>query len=282
MTMTSDALTPGQPVTLIDGVRRLVAPNPGMMTGPGTNTYLIGNDELAVIDPGPAIDQHVDAILVAAADAPIRWILATHTHSDHSPAVAALKAQTGAEVWGLPAPVGYHQDSTFAPTHLPADGERLTVDTQTLRVIHTPGHASNHLCFFIEETGWLFTGDHIINGSTVVIDPPDGSMSDYLASLSRLAELPLTAIAGGHGEVLDTPQEAIRALIEHRLAREARVLNALEAGRAQSSADLVAASYPGLAPALHRLAERSLLAHLIKLGEDGAALERSDGWVRTG
>ena len=276
-----NSLTPGQPVTLIDGVRRLVAPNPGMMTGPGTNTYLIGNDELAVIDPGPAIDQHVDAILAAAADAPIRWILATHTHSDHSPAVVALKAQTGAEVWGLPAPEGPHQDQTFAPDHRPTDGESLTVGDRSLRVIHTPGHASNHLCFLLEDSGWLFTGDHIINGSTVVIDPPDGSMSAYLDSLMRLAAIPLTAIAGGHGEVLEAPQEAIKALIGHRLDRERRVLNALDVERAQSSADLVAASYPGLAPALHRLAERSLLAHLIKLGEDGAAIQCEGGWVRS-
>ncbi len=277
----SDALTPGRPVGLTDGVCRLLAPNPGMMTGPGTNTYLIGSDALAVIDPGPAIDQHVEAILAAAADAPIRWILATHTHSDHSPAVAALKAATGAEVWGLPAPEGPHQDPSFAPDHLPADGECLTVGAQTLRIIHTPGHASNHLCIFLEPSGWLFTGDHVINGSTVVIDPPDGSMSAYLKSLSRLAELPLTAIAGGHGEVLHAPLDAINALIEHRLDRESRVLNALDSSRPQSSADLVKASYPGLAPALHRLAERSLLAHLIKLSEDGAAQQRKDGWIRS-
>lgn len=275
----NEALAPGRVTTLADGIRRLVAPNPGLMTGPGTNTYLLGINAVAVIDPGPAIGRHIDAILRAAGAGAIRWILATHTHSDHSPAVAELKERTDAEVWGLPAPPGVHQDASFAPERRPGDGDRLTTDEFELTALKTPGHASNHLCFLLRESGWLFTGDHVINGSTVVIDPPDGSMSAYLASLERLAMLEPAFIAGGHGEVIDQPVTAIEALLAHRMTREAKVRDALDASRGQTLAELVTVVYQEIHPGLHRLAERSLLAHLIKLKEDGEAAEDAGRWV---
>lgn len=272
----SERLAPGHAVDIAPGIRRVVAPNPGMMTGPGTNSYLVGDGDIAVIDPGPAIDAHIDTLYDLAGDR-VRWILVTHTHSDHSPAVRALAARTAAAVWGLPAPPGQHQDASFAPTHRPADGERLQIGDTSLEVLHTPGHASNHLCFLHRPTRMLFTGDHIINGSTVVIDPPDGSMGDYLNALERLAGLDVAAIAGGHGEVIDDPAAAIAELIRHRLAREDRVRSALTERPGSLPAELVAAAYPGLDERLHRLAERSLLAHLIKLGEDGEAVAADDG-----
>ncbi|MDZ7645058.1 MAG: MBL fold metallo-hydrolase [Woeseiaceae bacterium] len=195
------ALTPGVPRTVAAGVVRLVAPNPGLMTGPGTNTYILGDADKLVIDPGPAIPAHIDAICEAAGTA-IRRILVTHTHPDHSPAARQLAARTGALLLGQAAPAGRHQDQSFVPHRTLADGETLDVDDSSLKVLHTPGHASNHLCYLRESDGLLFTGDHVINGSTVVIDPPDGNMSDYLASLARLRKLPLVTIAPGHGELL--------------------------------------------------------------------------------
>lgn len=273
----SDRLQPGRLVELADGVRRLVAPNPGLMTGPGTNTYILGERERAVLDPGPAIDTHVAAILEATAGA-LRWILVTHTHTDHSPAARLLAAQTGAELVGRPAPGGEHQDPTFRPTHVPADGEVIAAPDFALEVVATPGHASNHLCYRHPALKWLFTGDHIINGSTVVIDPPDGNMRDYLQSLRRLRDLELTAIAPGHGELIAEPYRALDALVEHRLAREEKVFAAVLEHPGRATADLVPPVYVDVEPALFRLAERSLLAHLEKLEAESRVVRRDGGW----
>jgi glyoxylase-like metal-dependent hydrolase (beta-lactamase superfamily II) len=273
-------LATGEPVELAAGVKRLIAPNPGMMTGPGTNTYILGEKEIAVIDPGPAIDVHIDQICKLATG-PIKWILVTHTHPDHSPAVSALAEKTGAERLGSPAPDGLQQDKTFTPDRVLQDGEILRTPEFTLEVIHTPGHASNHLCYFYEERGWLFTGDHIINGSTVVIDPPDGNMSAYLGSLERLMDKVLKVIAPGHGDPIDSPYEAIDWIIRHRLEREAKVVEALEEHPASSSADLVPHVYEDVDERLHGLAERSLLAHLFKLEDDERVLQDGDRWSLT-
>ncbi len=264
-------------IELMPGIRRLLAPNPGMMTGPGTNTYLIGTEDVAVIDPGPAIEAHVERI-VAVAGAPISKILVTHTHPDHSPAAASLAARTGADQFGLPAPQGRHQDQTFQPDNVLADGERVCIDNAEVQVIHTPGHASNHLCFLHLEHGWLFTGDHIINGSTVVIDPPDGDMSAYLEALERLKTYPLVALAPGHGEPIHEPMAALDRLIEHRLTRERKVASCLAGHPDSNLAGLVAHVYDDVDAALHKIAERSLLAHLLKLERDGTAQRRGDLW----
>ena len=268
-----------QPYTeLAPGVRRLVAPNPSMMTGPGTNTYLLGVDEVAVLDPGPMIDSHLEAILEKAA-APIRWIIATHTHPDHSPAAKALAEQTGAELIGSPAPDGAHQDKTFAPTHLLQDGDQIVVDNVAIGAIHTPGHASNHFCFRHAVLGWIFTGDHVMNGSTVVIDPPDGNMKAYVESLRRLQTFSPSKLAPGHGDLIDNPHEIIDWIVDHRLEREAKVLAALRANPGLTSTELVPHVYQDVDKKLYGWAERSLLAHLIKLDEDGVATHVDQKWT---
>lgn len=274
------ALAPGELETIADGVHRLLAPNPGMMTGPGTNTYLIGNEDVAVIDPGPKIDRHIDAIQTLA-PGPIRWILCTHTHPDHSPAATPLAEATGAELMGIPAPGGKVQDKTFEPDRILEDGDTLDTREFSIRAVHTPGHASNHLCFRHEAHRWLFTGDHIMNGSTVVIDPPDGDMKDYLDSLERLRLLDLAALAPGHGAVIDNPDEAIDWLIDHRLKREAKVVAALQANPGIELWDLTKTVYDEVDAKLHRLASRSLLAHLLKLEKDGRAECSRDLWSLT-
>jgi len=271
------ALEPGVMMTLQPGIRRLIAPNPGLMTGPGTNSYILGIDEIAVVDPGPAIATHIGQI-IADSGGPIRQILVTHTHPDHSPAAMRLAAETGARLLGIAAPQGPHQDASFVPDRTLADGDVLEVDGERLRVLHTPGHASNHLCYLHETHRWLFTGDHIINGSTVVIDPPDGNMRHYLDSLARLRNEQIDCIAPGHGAVIDTPDEAIGWLIEHRLNREAKVVHALDAHPDNTLSRLVVHVYAEVDPAIHDLAERSLLAHLEKLEDEGRAVRVAERW----
>lgn len=270
-------LASGTLLELAPGVNRLVAPNPGMMTGPGTNTYILGENEVAVIDPGPVIDTHID-LICELAPGPIKWILVTHTHPDHSPAVTALAERTGAERLGRPAPDGRHQDKTFEPDHVLANGEIFRTEEFKLEVIHTPGHASNHLCYFNEDIGWLFTGDHIISGSTVVIDPPDGNMFDYLASLERLMDKVLSVIAPGHGDPIDSPYEAIDWIIKHRLEREAKVIAALDKSPDSTVTELVPHAYDDVHERLHGLAERSLLAHLLKLENDDRTVRDDERW----
>jgi len=262
---------------LAPGVRRLLAPNPSMMTGPGTNTYLFGVSEIAVIDPGPEIAVHIDAI-VEAAGAPVRWVLATHTHPDHSPGAMALAARTGADVLGRPAPDDGPQDRSFRPTRLLGDGDSLQTGEFTLEVVHTPGHASNHLCFRHAATNWLVTGDQVIDGSTVVINPPDGDMSDYIESLRRLREMNCTALLPGHGDRIEDPARAIDRIIEHRLLRESKVLAAVRQHPRLQPHELVPYVYQDVSPHLFPLAERSLLAHLLKLEKDGAMLRRRGAW----
>ncbi|MDJ0904491.1 MAG: MBL fold metallo-hydrolase [Woeseiaceae bacterium] len=262
---------------LAAGVRRIVAPNPSMMTGPGTNTYLMGETAVAVVDPGPAIPEHIENIIEKSTGS-INWILATHTHPDHSPGVRQLAAATGAEVLGIPAPEGAQQDKTFAPTRILADGDVLETDEFRLEAVHTPGHASNHLCFRHAELNWLFTGDHVIDGSTVVINPPDGNMKHYIESLRKCRDLDCAALAPGHGEVIEDPVRAIDWIIDHRLEREAKVLAAVEANPGLTTRELVPHVYTDVAPHLYRLAERSLLAHILKLEADGVAHRVNGTW----
>jgi glyoxylase-like metal-dependent hydrolase (beta-lactamase superfamily II) len=264
------SLTSGQLDEIAPGVRRLVARNPGFMTGPGTNTYLVGTQRSVVIDPGPHDLVHIERILEAAGGR-VSAILATHTHPDHSPAVAALARSTGAEVLGRGAPVHGRQDATFAPTRVLNDGDVVRVGDLALRAIHTPGHASNHLCYLLEGSGMLFSGDHVMQGSTVVIGPPDGNMQLYLESLARLQREPVTRIAPGHGTVIEDAQSEVARLIAHRLQREAKVVERLRgAGRATTDV-LVASVYDDVDPRLHPVAKGSLLAHLLKLEADGRA-----------
>jgi len=274
-------IEPGRPVTLAPGVIRLTAPNPGYMTGPGTNTYLLGDAEgVTVIDPGPALPEHVAAI-VACAPGPIRQVLVTHTHSDHSPAVRLLREQAGFQALGW-APRNPGQDA-FEPDHEPQDGERIATRAGTLRVLHTPGHAANHLCFLLEEQRLLFTGDHIMQGSTVVINPPDGDMAVYLASLERLLHEPIDWLAPAHGFTMEPAATIIRELIDHRLRREALVLRALENTPDGLEAEaLLARVYTQLPPPLKPVAARSLRAHLLKLQAEGRVRLENERWEAAG
>jgi len=248
-------------------VRRLLCANPGMMTGPGTNTYLVGEQEVIVIDPGPDDDAHLDAI-AAAGGGRIRWIACTHTHSDHSPGAAGLKARTGAEV------LAYADlDGLVCDRHL-ADGDRIEAADVTLRALHTPGHASNHLCFLLEDQGLLFAGDHVMDGSTVVINPPDGDMAAYLDAVRRLRDLdpPLRRIAPAHGHVIEDPAAKLGEYLTHRDERERQIVDALRSlGGTAGTAALVEAIYTDVPEVLHPVARRSVWAHLRKLGTDGRA-----------
>jgi glyoxylase-like metal-dependent hydrolase (beta-lactamase superfamily II)/8-oxo-dGTP pyrophosphatase MutT (NUDIX family) len=268
-------IRPDVPVRLSERVIRVTADNGSVMTGPGTNSYLVGGgerNEWAVIDPGPLREEHVDAIL-AAAPGPIRWIFATHTHNDHSPATVSLKARTGALTHGRVADHPQWQDASFVPDVPLAGGEVFALPGgATLRVVHTPGHASNHLCYLLEEEKLLFTGDHVMQASTVVINPPDGDMAAYVASLRSLLEVDLEWLAPGHGFLMGDPKRALQAIIDHRLRREAKVVGALRALGPDAGIDaLLAKVYDDVSPRLLAMATRSLTAHLNKLVHDGAA-----------
>ena len=270
------ALVADVPVALSKMVRRILCDNPGMMTGPGTNTYLVGIDEIAVIDPGPGDAAHLDAIAGCGGDR-IRWILLTHTHEDHSPGAIGLKKRTGAEILAFGPGEGRGKvrlDGTLG------DGDVIEATEFHLTALHTPGHASNHLCYLLNEERTLFTGDHIMQGSTVVIAPPDGDMAAYLASLDRLKIIRprLKTIAPGHGYVIDDPQTTIDGYIAHRLEREQQVLAALRDQGPTSIADIVEAVYADVPAELHPVARRSVWAHLRKLVDDGVAKgDRFDG-----
>jgi glyoxylase-like metal-dependent hydrolase (beta-lactamase superfamily II) len=272
--MPAQPIAVGRPVRLSDRVVRVTAPNPGMMTGPGTNTYLVGTEHLAVIDPGPDVDEHIDAV-VRAAGGRLRAILVTHTHADHWPATTRLAARTGATTFAFVACDGLEPDRTLA------DGDRVALDaTATIEAVHTPGHASNHLCYLLHEEQTLFSGDHVMQGSTVVIAPPDGDMRVYLESLDRVRALAPAAIAPGHGTLIDDPAATVDEYVAHRLEREAQVLGALNEGD-RTIDDIVARLYAGVKAELHPVAAKTVHAHLVKLRDDGRAVgDGADGeWV---
>lgn len=272
------SIVPGAVVAVAPGVRRITAPNPGVMTGPGTNSYLIGDAELALIDPGPDLDAHRELLLAAVGDR-LRWIFCTHTHRDHSPLARALQAATGAQLLGHGRrPDDGRQDESFAPDRALADGDLVDCGAFRLRAVHTPGHASNHLCYLLEGRGLLFTGDHVMQGSTVVISPPDGDMQAYLDSLQRLLELPVARFAPGHGHVIETPREEVRRLIEHRMKREQKVRAALRRAGPATLETLVALAYDDVPERIHPVAMRSLHASLIRLERLGAAVCADGRW----
>lgn len=275
-------LRPGVPVRLSERVIRVTANNGSVMTGPGTNTYLLRGTDNAwtVIDPGPDDPVHVEAVL-AAAPGPIDRILVTHTHIDHSPACRALKARTGAPVAGRVASFPDAQDRAFKPDETLEHGQRLELASDcTLRVVHTPGHASNHLCYLLEQEKLLFTGDHLMQLSTVVINPPDGDMAAYLASLRALMNEDLEWLAPGHGFLMAQPKQVIDGVITHRLRREAKVVEALQAQGGPATAQaLLAAVYADVPERMHPVALRSLTAHLLKLRDDGRASFDEGRWA---
>ena len=261
-------LTPGVACALGPLVRRIVAPNPGLMTGPGTNTYLVGIDEIAVIDPGPDDASHLDAIAACGGDR-IRWILLTHTHPDHAPGAVGLKARTGGQVLAF-GPTGTTRPDVVEPDVAIGEGFELEATEFRLTARHTPGHASDHLCYLLERSRLLFSGDHVMQGSTVVIKPPDGDMAAYLESLRRLLTMRVRAIAPGHGHLIEDPTAAVEAYLAHRSAREGEILAALAAGD-RSVDEIVSRVYAEVAAELHPIARHSVYAHLLKLLGEGRA-----------
>ena len=270
-----------QPVPLLKNVQRLTAPNPGFMTGPGTNSYLVGDPRTGyiAIDPGPADAAHIER-LWRAAGGNIKLIVCTHSHADHSPGAKPLQALcngTPPPILGLPSQPTARANSAFTPDRLLQDGERLTLTgkgpegeiTHTLRAIHTPGHAANHLCLLLEEDGLLFSGDHILNGSTTVVDPPDGNMADYIDSLDLLsaacARYQIEFILPAHGYVLGHAPQAIAQLRAHRMKREAKVQTAMLALPDGSLEDWVSLAYDDVPPRMWPIAKRSLIAHVERI-----------------
>lgn len=256
-------------------VRRVLAPNPGMMTGPGTNTYLVGRNRIAVIDPGTDDPNHLRRI-VELGGGKIEWIMVTHTHPDHSTGSRELQALTGAVILGHQIRLQGIRDESFAADAYLADGDAVSCDEFCLRALHTPGHAANHLCFLLEEEHLLFAGDHVMQGTTVVINPPDGDMRAYLSSLERLKGEPIRRIAPGHGTILEHPPAVFDAIIEHRLQREDQILTRLRDVGPVSVGDLVADIYKEVPAQLHSMAARSVLAHLYKLQDDKVASPLGD------
>ncbi len=268
---------PGRLDTIVPGVRRLTAPNGGPMTGPGTNTYLVGEEAVVVIDPGVEDAAHIDAI-VAHAPGPIRTILITHAHPDHTGGAATLARMTGAPVLGQGTPLAGAFDPDFAVDRTVDDGQIIACDGFDLEAVHTPGHTPDHLCFFLRETGLLFAGDAVMADVTVVIAPPDGDMRAYFSSLDRLKAMSVERIAPGHGRVLDAPADVLDHIVEHRRQREAQVLEML-APQAQTVAALAARIYPGVPEALRGMAQAQLTAHLIKLQGEGQVQSDGEDWI---
>jgi len=262
-------LTPGVPSALSPLVRRVVANNPGLMTGPGTNSYLVGIDEVAVIDPGPALAKHADAIIGASMRERVRWVLLTHTHPDHWPAAAQIAKKTGAEIAGF-SPFPKADEVTLTLDRTLGEGDTIDGTEFRLEVLHTPGHAPNHLCFLLDEERVLFTGDHVLNGTTTVVNPQrGGDMTQYLASLDRLRKLKRIArICPGHGDVIEDPAAVLDEYVAHRKLRERQILKLLKE-QPRTIKRIVGVLYTDIPDGLVEMAEHQVHAHLLKLKAEG-------------
>jgi len=274
------------PVSMEPLVRRLLAPNPSPFTYTGTETYLVGRGEVAVIDPGPDLPEHVAAIVAATEGERVKAIMCTHTHRDHSPAARAVQAATGAPIVGCMALTleddGPRADAAFDPDYRPdrvlADGEEVSGSGWTLEAVATPGHTSNHLCFALRESKALFSGDHIMGWSTTVVSPPDGDMAAYMRSLDKLIARDDRIYYPAHGDPVTDPQRFVRAIATHRRQRERQILDLLEQ-EAQPIPAMVAAMYRGIDPRLHGAAGRSVLAHLIDLEARERVWRDGENWA---
>ena len=266
-------------------VRRVLADNPSPFTYTGTQTYIVGGGEVAVIDPGPDLPGHVEALLRAVEAETVKAILVTHTHRDHSPAARPLADATGAPIVGC-APLAFDDagpradaafDTAYRPDRVMSDGDRVEGAGWTLEAIATPGHTSNHLCFALLEEQALFSGDHVMGWSTTVVAPPDGDMAAYMASLDKLMARSDRIYYPAHGEPVERPQRLVRGLIGHRKQREGQILRLLKRGEGDIQT-MVGAMYKGLDPRLHGAAGRSVLAHLIDLKGRGLVRQAGDEW----
>lgn len=261
-------------------VKKITAPNPGVFTGGGTNTYLVGIEDLTLIDPGPNIKEHIDEI-IRVGENKIKRILVTHTHTDHSPAALPISKVLNVPMYGrLIDGESSWEDETFIPDVILNDADIIKTDEYTLEVIHTPGHASNHLCFLIKELNCLITGDHIMDGSTVVIGPPDGNMADYLESLNKLFKYKIDCLAPGHGNFMYEPKKVIESIIRHRLSREAKVLRRLKDVGDIDLESLTAIVYDDVPEQLHPIAKFSLEAHLLKLLKEGVIKKDNNNFAK--
>ena len=270
---------------LAPGLRRLLADNPSPFTFTGTQTYVVGSGEVAVIDPGPDDPAHVAALIAALAEERVANILVTHTHRDHSPASRPLAAATGARILGC-APLAIADDGPradaefdfdYRPDEVLGHGSQVTGPGWTLEAVATPGHTSNHLCFAWLEEAALFTGDHVMGWSTSIVSPPDGDMAAYMASLELLLARDDRVHYPTHGPAIQAPREHVQRLIDHRRMRERRILEQVGAGE-ETIPSMVAVIYTDTDPALHPAAERSVLAHLIDLERRGRVVLQGDRW----
>lgn len=281
-----DAQQTGVPQQLEPLVARVLAPNPSPYTYSGTQSHLVGADDLAVIDPGPLDDGHVAALIAAIAGRPVRAIVITHHHRDHSPAAPALQAATSAPIVGA-APFALMDDgpradaafdATYAPDRVLAEGEGVSGNGWTLTALATPGHTSNHLAFVLPEANALFSGDHVMGWSTSIVSPPDGDMAQYMASLEKLIGRDERVYYPGHGDPVDTPQRLVRGMLGHRRQREGQILRRL-GEEPRSIPQLAATMYAGLDPRLLPAAERSVLAHLIDLQRRSLVAKEGMTWT---
>jgi glyoxylase-like metal-dependent hydrolase (beta-lactamase superfamily II) len=281
------ALAPGQVEEVAPGVRRLLCDNPSPFTFKGTMSYIVGRGQVAIIDPGPDDARHIDALLDAVRNETVTHIVVTHTHRDHSPGAARVKAATGARIFGegphraaRPLHVGEaprldaSNDVDFRPDHALADGAVVSGNGFTLEAITTPGHTANHMAFALREQNLVFSGDHVMGWSTSIVAPPDGAMSDYMASLDKLARRQESTYLPGHGDVIRDAPRFVQSYIRHRQGREASILHRLGKGAADIPT-LVRAIYIGLDPRLVHAAGLSVLAHLEDLAARG--LVATDG-----
>lgn len=275
----------GIPIQLEPLVTRVLAPNPSPYTYSGTQTHVVGIRDVAVIDPGPDDPAHLAALLAVIAGRPVRAIVITHHHRDHSPASRPLAAATGAPIVG---PVAYHVgddgpradaafDAAYAPDRVLAEGDIVSGEGWTLEAVATPGHTSNHLAYALRETGALFSGDHVMGWATSVVSPPDGDMGAYMASLEKLLGRDDRVYYPGHGEAVEAPQRLVRGMLGHRKQREGQILRLLREGVLPIDA-MTARMYVGLDPRLRGAAERSVLAHLYDMQNRGLVDEEGAAW----
>jgi glyoxylase-like metal-dependent hydrolase (beta-lactamase superfamily II) len=283
--LVSSAHPTGDALAVSPLVTRVLAPNPSAFTYTGTQSYIVGQRDLAIVDPGPDNPDHIAAILRAVGDRPVSAILCTHTHRDHSPAARPLAEATGAVVIGC-APLvlrddGPRADASFDPSYAPdtvmSNGDVLTGADWTIRAIATPGHTSNHLCYALDEDGALFTGDHVMGWSTTVVSPPDGDMADYMRSLQLLMEREDRIFFPAHGEAVERPRRLVRGMIGHRRMREGQILRFIGKNGASPITAMVAEMYRGIDPGLHGAAGRSVQAHLFDLEDRAVVRQTGDG-----